>query len=238
MIKEFFTEVNVPEFLTSAFAKDDWYLVLRELKDILNENIQESKIESSNSTLKTYGNVHIGKGCTIGDYVVIEGPVYIGDNVEIGPGVYIRAGSVIGNGCSVAHAAEVKNMIMMDGAKIANHTFLGDSILGSRARMGGHSETANRKFDQSEVQFIYKDKKLDTGMNKLGLILGEDSRLGGGVFTFPGTMIGKNTFVSTALSVGGFIPSDSFVKSKQEIEILDNRFTGNLKHTMLFDKDY
>ena len=228
MIDEFFSEIAVPEFLKSEFENEHWYLVIARLKDILQDNIKSVQIESPVGNLIYHDKVHIGKNCKIGDNVVIDGPAYIGDDVEISTGAYIRAGSIIANGCSIGHAAEIKNVVMMEGSKIANHVFLGDSILGVSARMGGHSETANRLFEQSEILFSYKEEKLSTGLTKLGAIIGEGSRLGGGAFTYPGTMIGKNTFIATCVDIGGYVPANQFVQIKREYEFKINRFIGKL----------
>ena len=170
MLDDFFTKFAVPKFLLKEFKKDDWYMVIGNLREILNEQIKENEIQSMGKNLSINGKVYIGKNCTIGENVVIDGPAYIDDEVEIGPGVYIRPGSVIGKTCSIGHGGEVKNAIMMDGSKIANHCFLGDSIIGINARLGGHSETSNRRFDQGEIYFAYKEHKLVTGLDKLGLI--------------------------------------------------------------------
>jgi len=236
MTGDFFDNILVPDFLKEEFFKDNWYLVLTRLKEILDQEIPETVLGSTGKNLSINGKAYIGKNCVIGENVVIDGPVYIADDVEIGPGAYLRTGSVISKGCSVGHAAEVKNSVMMEGAKVANHVFCGDSIIGAKARLGGHCETANRRFDQSEVEFIYKEQRLFTGMDKLGCILGEGSRLGGGVFTSPGTMIGKGTFVLTMAQVSGYIPPHKFVKPEQNLKITENNFSGDLKASKLFER--
>ncbi len=226
MITDFFDQILLPEFLKPEFEKDNWYLVIGSLKRILEEQILDSEINSNEPTLITTGKVYIGHNCKISPYVVIEGPVYIDDDVEIGPHANIRPGSIISKGCSIGHAAEVKNSIMMERSKIANHTFLGDSIIGVEARLGGHTETANRRFDQKPIEFSYNGTKLQTGLDKLGIILGERSRLGGGVMSSPGTMIGKDSLISTLASVSGYIPPKKFLKVKNENELLENRLSN------------
>ena len=237
VIEYFFETISVPDFLRDVFEKDDWYLAIGRLKEYLSEHITSQTGLYENEKLSISGTVSIGKNCVIGAFVVIDGPVYIGDDVEIGPGTFIRPGSVIGNGCVVGHAAEVKNAVMMDGAKISNHVFCGDSILGVKARMGGHCESTNRRFDQGEVEFSFKNKKLKTGLDKLGMVLGEESRLGGDVLTAPGTMIGKKTFVETGLSVSGYIPPNSYVKNDARFSIKENEFSGTLhQKSTLYEK--
>jgi NDP-sugar pyrophosphorylase family protein len=245
MLEDFFNTINVPDFLREEFDKEDWYLLISKFKRILDRVLQDESISESNQrmlagkkalTLVTHGKVHIGENCTIGEFVVIEGPVYIGNNVEIGPGVYIREGSIISDGCSIAHAAQVKNSLMMAGSKISNHVFLGDSIIGVNARLGGHCETSNRRFDQQAIEFSYRAQKLFTGLEKLGLILGEGSRLGGSCVTSPGSMIGKNSFIGTATPISGFIEPNKFVKLESQYKIVNNNFSGSLKYSNLFDK--
>ena len=229
MKSDFFTEVLVPDFIKLIFENEDWYLYIKEFINILDKYIIENQIKSQNESLKVKGKVIICKDCKIDENVVIHGPVFIGKRVEISPGAFIRPGSIISDDCSIGHCAEIKNSLMMKGSKISNQTFLGDSIIGSRARMAGHSKVANRRFDQKPISFVYKDKKIETGMDKLGMILGEQSRLGGGVSIFPGSMIGKNTFISTGITTGGYIPINKFLKAKVDYEIRDNNFKGNLK---------
>lgn len=236
MINEFFNKIAVPDFLKSEFEKADWYLLIGNLKTIVAGVVSETKLGSQGKNLSINGSVYIGNNCKIGENVVIDGPVYIGNDVEIAPGAYIRPGCVIGNKCSIGHAAEVKNAVMMEGSKVANHVFLGDSIIGADARLGGHCETANRRFDQSQIEFIFQEQKLFTGLDKLGVILGEASRLGGGVFTSPGTMIGMHTFIATMASVSGYIPKEMFVKNDISVKMVANNFSGELKHTELFER--
>lgn len=236
MLHDFFKDILVPDFLKPEFEAEEWYLILDRLRDILDKNIPETKLESNDPTLKVRGKVYIAPNCKIGDYVVIDGPAYIDEGAEIGPHVYIRPGSVIGKNCVVAHASEVKNAVMMDGSKISNHVFLGDSIIGAKARLGGHCDTANRRFDQQPIEFSYKDFKIQTGLVKLGLILGEGSRLGGAVITAPGTMIGLNCFVSTKAFVSGYIPPNKFIKVEFETDMIDNRFAKELEHSPLFER--
>lgn len=236
MLEEFFLDIKTPKFLKNEFDKDDWYEVIGKLRDLLDENIKESVILSPVKKVSINGKVYIGKNCKIAEYVVIDGPCFIDDDVEIGPGVYIRPGSVISKYCSVGHASEIKNSIMMEHSKVANHVLLTDSIIGVSARLGGHCETTNRNFDQSNIYWNFEKEKINSNLDKLGVILGEQSRLGGGVFTLPGTTIGRNTFVSTMTVVSGFIPKESFVKYKITNTILKNKKIIKLKDTKLLER--
>ncbi len=225
-MKDILNTVEAPDFIKKEFEAEDWYMIVSKLKKLISENIKPNNPVIDNVIIK--GDVFIGVNCIIGSYVVIEGPVYIGNNVEIGSHAHIRAGSIISDNCVVGYTAGTKNSLMMSGAKIANHTFLGDSIMCPRSRLGGHAETANRRFDQGEIAWNFMDGPKSTGLDKLGSIIGEDSRIAGGVMVSPGTVIGKNTFISSGANVSGYIPEGKFVKTNTQIELRDNNFRGTL----------
>ena len=84
----FFKSVKVPGFLEPMFQKDNWFLIVKDLRDLIKANVEGVQLNSENPTMKVIGdNIYVGKNCNISEYVVIEGPAYIGDNVEIGPHV-------------------------------------------------------------------------------------------------------------------------------------------------------
>lgn len=64
----------------------------------------------------------------------------------------------------------------------------------------------------------------DTGLAKLGASIGDFSQTGCNCVTNPGTLIGRNTLIYANMSVAkGYIPDNSVVKLRQEIEIVARR---------------
>ena len=72
----------------------------------------------------------------------------------------IRNQAYIGSNCVIGHSADVKRSICLNGAKMQCGIFVGDSILGCGARIGSGVILANRKFNQTKVQFRDKDETL------------------------------------------------------------------------------
>jgi len=227
---DLFTNLDTFDFIKKYFGQEDWYMITRDLKELIKAAVVETQ-DYDFPDVRISGAVHIGQNCNIGRFVVIEGPAFIGDNVEIGSHAHIRAGSVISDNCVVGYTAGVKNSLMMSGAKISNHTFLGDSIMFNRARLGGHAETGNRRFDQGEIAWHFSSGEQKTGLDKLGAIIGEDSRIGGAVMLAPGCVVGKNTFVSSGINVNGYVPDGKFVKAKIDLEIRENSFKKQLNQS-------
>lgn len=201
--------------------------IRQKAKEFTKTQIEQRDIKENNGELlgdtNFSGNYYIGKGTKIYGGVTIEGPVYIGENVEIKPGAYIRPGTIISDNCSIGFNSEVKCSVLQKGAKVASLSFVGDSILGKSARIGSGVITANRRFDQGNIQIkkIF-GAKIDTQTDFFGLVLGDNSRVGANSATFPGTFIGSYTWVFPLTQVHGFIPELKRVSNKVEMMYTEN----------------
>lgn len=140
------------------------------------------------------GVVHIGRGTIIRPGAVIDGPVYIGERCEVGPNCWLRPGATLCNGCKVGQASEIKNSILMDGAKAPHHNYVGDSILGEGANLGCGTVTANLRHDTSSQKSVVKDALIDTGRRKLGAIIGDHVHTGIHTAIYPGRKLWPHTF--------------------------------------------
>ncbi len=170
----------------------------------------KTKIEGDvqpNATIE--GNIVLGKGSRIMNGAYIIGPVIIGQDTEIGPNCYIRPSTFIGNECKVGNASEVKNSILMDRAKAPHHNYVGDSVLGENTNLGSGTKVANLRLDDANIKVSLKGKIVDTGLRKLGVITGENVKVGINASIQPGTIIGEDSFVGAGTTVGGTIEPGS-----------------------------
>ncbi len=165
--------------------------------------------------LENSSSIFIGKGTVIEPGVYIKGPCYIGENCEIRHGAYLRGDVILGNRAVVGHDTEVKHSILLNDARAAHFNYVGDSILGSHTNLGAGVKCANLRLDGKEVFIHIEGRKIATGLNKLGLILGDRSQLGCNSVTNPGTLLGKDVFGYPCLNIGGVVPSRSRIQSKQ-----------------------
>ena len=156
--------------------------------------------------------VFVGKDVKIASTVTIEAPTIIGDGCELRPGAYIRGNVIIGRNCVIGNSTEIKNSVILDKAQIPHYNYVGDSVLGNHAHMGAGSICSNLKADGKAV-VIKGDEIYETGLRKIGGILGDDSDIGCGCVLNPGTIIGKRTSVYPLNSLRGVFPADSIVKS-------------------------
>lgn len=224
----YFDEISKDEIFAKLVQdKKEAIEILNSSSEIINkiEASQKQEIYTSNidETAKIMGNVYIGEGTKIEAGCIIQGPVYIGKNCQLMYHSYIRPGTIIGDNCVIGFSTEVKHTIMRDGSKVSDLAFVGDSIIGKNSRIGSGVIIANRGFNQSKVIIKDENKKLiNLNREAIGVILGDNSRIGSNCTTSPGTFIGKFTWIYPHTCVHGFIPEQKKVYDKQNMVYEEN----------------
>jgi len=160
------------------------------------------------------GNISIGKNTIVEPGALIKGPTIIGDGTEIRQGAYIRGDVLVGNKCVVGHTTELKSCILLGESKAGHFAYIGDSILG-KVNLGAGTKLANLKLVESQVVLNIDGKKYETGLRKLGAILGDGVETGCNSTTTPGTLIGKNSLLYPNATARGYYPPNNIIKFKQ-----------------------
>ena len=163
------------------------------------------------------GNIWIAKSATIAPTASITGPCIIGKNTEVRQCAFIRGKAIVGENCVVGNSTELKNVILFNNVQVPHYNYVGDSILGFKSHMGAGSITSNVKSDKTKVTINYQGEKLNTGLKKMGAILGNYVEVGCNSVLNPGTVIGSNTNVYPLSSVLGFIPKGCIFKKQSNI---------------------
>ena len=175
-----------------------WEIIdLNSEKSIINQ-LAKMEFVSKNSNIKfndvdldeESGRIYIHHTAKIGKYVRIEGPSYIGKNVEIRHSAYLRKGSWICENALVGHCSEIKNSILLPGAKAPHFNYVGDSILGFDVNIGAGVKLSNVRNDrQSIIVELKNGDRFDTGLKKFGALIGDSTEIGCNVVSNPGTII-------------------------------------------------
>jgi len=156
-----------------------------------------------NATLT--GEVVVEAGAEVLSGAHIKGPAIIGRESEVGPNCYIRPATTVGRKCKVGNGCEVKNSILMDGTHVPHQNYVGDSILGERCNLGAGTKIANLRLDDENVKVPWRGQLLDTGLRKLGAIIGDDVKTGINASIDVGTIIGEGTFIGPGAVARGVI---------------------------------
>ncbi len=151
------------------------------------------------------GEVLVDEGARVRPGSHIEGPTIIGAGAEIGPNCYIRPATSIGPNARVGNACEVKNSIVMAGSHVPHQNYVGDSILGERCNLGAGTKVANLRLDEANVRVMFRGVEVDTGLRKLGVIMGDDVKVGINASIDAGTIVGEGAFIGPGAAVRGTI---------------------------------
>ena len=160
------------------------------------------------------GHVWIAKDAVIYPNNYIGAPCIIGHRTEVRPGAFIRGSALVGDNCVVGNSTELKNVILFDNVQVPHYNYVGDSILGYKSHMGAGSITSNVKSDKLPVVVKCGEEKIETGMKKIGAMLGDRVEVGCNSVLNPGTVIGRDSNVYPTSCVRGTIPEKSIWKNK------------------------
>lgn len=157
-------------------------------------------------------DVWIAKTARVAPTAYINGPCIIGENTEVRHCAFIRGNALVGDNCVVGNSTELKNVILIGSVQVPHYNYVGDSVLGIYSHMGAGSITSNVKSDKSPVVIKNGSETLETGLKKVGAMLGDYVEVGCGSVLNPGTVVGRHTNIYPLSSVRGVLPSNSIYK--------------------------
>lgn len=156
------------------------------------------------------GPVIVGPGVKVFPHASIIGPCVIGEGTVIANNALVR-GSSIGKKCVVGYNTEVARSVLADDVW-THSSYLGDSIVGSNVSMGAGTTTGNLRLDEGDISSVVGGKVVQTGLTKLGAVIGEGVRTGIHTCIAPGIKVGAGSFINSLMLVTQDIPDRSFVK--------------------------
>lgn len=162
-------------------------------------------------------NVWIHKTARVFSSAYLGAPCIIGANTEVRHCAFIRGSALVGENCVVGNSVELKNVILFDNVQTPHYNYVGDSILGYKSHMGAGSITSNVKSDKTDVIVKSGDVAIETGLKKMGAMLGDCVEVGCNSVLNPGTVIGRNSNIYPTSCVRGIVPENSIFKTGGEI---------------------
>ena len=101
--------------------------------------------------------------------------------------------------------------------EVPHYNYVGDSVLGFHAHMGAGSITSNVKADKKNVVIHCGEENMETGLRKIGAMLGDWADIGCNSVLNPGTIIGRHTNLYPLSMVRGCVPAWHIYKDKDNI---------------------
>ena len=161
--------------------------------------------------------IWVAKSAKVAPTACLNGPLIVDEDAEIRHCAFVRGNAIVGKGAVVGNSTELKNVILFNKVQVPRYNYVGDSILGFKAHMGAGSITSNVKSDKTLVVVKGEGISIETGLKKMGAMLGDNVEVGCNSVLNPGTVIGRNTNIYPASMVRGVIPAGSIYKKATEI---------------------
>ena len=163
--------------------------------------------------------VCIGEGTVVEDGAMIQGPAIIGRHCQIRHNAYIRHQVLVGDHCVIGNACEIKHAILFDGCEVPHHNYIGDSILGHQAHLGAGAKISNLKLTPGTVRISHGGVVADTGLLKLGALIGDGAQIGCNAVLNPGTVLGRGSIVYPNVSWRGVLPAGHIARNRAAVEV-------------------
>lgn len=137
-----------------------------------------------------YGGIYIGPGAHVAASRIV-GPAYIDGMAQVKQFTIIEA-SYIGYNCRIG--GEVEHSVISDHTNKAHAGFIGHSYVGEWVNIGALTTTSDLKMTYGNIKMSSgKNKKIDTGQNKLGSFFADMVKTSIGTLIYSGRRIGVSS---------------------------------------------
>lgn len=185
-------------------------------------------LPSSVHTIKPE-NIFIGKNAVVKPGVVLDasnGPIIIEEDVEIFPNAVIEGPCFIGKGSKIKSCAtiyenvtigntckiggEVEQSVFMPYSNKQHSGFIGHAYIGSWVNLGADTNNSDLKNNYSTVKATFGGKEIETGLQFLGLMMGDHSKSAINTMFNTGTVVGFSCNIFGPGFPDKYIPSFSW----------------------------
>lgn len=214
-IKDLFKDIQLNTISFQIFEDVEYpWQVLSKINDFIIE--LGMKLPKDEYTMISE-NVWVANSAQIAPTAFVGSPAIIDKDAQIRHCAFIRGSAIVGKGAVVGNSTELKNVILFDKVQVPHYNYVGDSILGYKSHMGAGSITSNVKSDKTLVTIKNGEEKVETGLKKMGAILGDEVEVGCNSVLNPGTVVGSYSNIYPLSMVRGYIKANSIYKNCNEI---------------------
>ncbi|GMB10991.1 MAG: UDP-N-acetylglucosamine pyrophosphorylase [Candidatus Improbicoccus devescovinae] len=170
-----------------------------------------------NKYQKINENVWIAYNSEVNKNSEILGPSIIDEYAKIKYGAYIRGSVIIGKKVIVGTSSELKKCILFNKTKVPHFNYVGDSILGYKSHLGAGAIISNVRSDKKNIKIKIGSELIETGVKKLGGILGDNVEIGCNAVVNPGSIVGRGSIIYPLTMVRGFVPEAHILKNNGDL---------------------
>jgi glucose-1-phosphate thymidylyltransferase len=206
------------ESTASAREIDPWPMleyphdVVRHNLSAFRENLDARLARGAYQQLRD--GLFVAENVKLGEYLTVDcsaGPIVIEAGASVGPYCFLRGPAVIGRGARIIEHSAIKDSVSLGhttkvGGEVEasviepftnkqHYGFLGHSYLGSWINLGAGTCNSDLKNTYGEVKMEYRGKKVSTGMQFIGCVIGDYSKSAINTGIFTGKTIGVCSMV-------------------------------------------
>ncbi len=161
------------------------------------QTILIKRIAQLSPDFRVTGTIAIHKTAVIEEHAILKGPLIISQNCFVAAHAYLRGGVYLGKGVSLGPGCEIKSSLVFSNSALAHFNFVGDSLIGSRVNLEAGAVIANcfNERTSKEVEVLFQAKRIKTGLEKFGALIGDQSRIGANAVLSPGTVLPRQSIV-------------------------------------------
>lgn len=212
-------------------------------------SIQKMAIPNHVAFDTSAGPVLIGQDVQFGAYSVINGPVSIGNGTKISPQTFLKGPISIGHTTKLG--GEIGSSVIDPYSNKVHFGFLGSSWLGSWINLGAGTTNSNLKNTYGSIRVEYGGRKIDTGLQFLGCVIGDLTKTAIHTAIYTGKILGAcsnvygtvtenvPSFANYARSLGDITEHPADVMKVTQKRCFARRGIEQLpRHTQLLDDIY
>jgi glucose-1-phosphate thymidylyltransferase len=157
--------------------------------------IRQGVFASSNTDLAALvhtdtsrGPIVLESGCCVKPFTCLRGPLYVGSFSVVNEHSILKSGVSVGPMCKVGGEVEAS---VIEGYSNKQHLgYLGHSYLGRWVNLGAGTSNSNLKNTYGNVRMELDDRRVDTGLQFMGCVIGDFTKSAINTAIFTGKLIG------------------------------------------------
>ena len=134
------------------------------------------------------GPIVVEAGCCIRPFACLRGPLYLGAMSRVNEHTLLKPGVSVGPMCKVG--GEVEASVIEAFTNKQHHGYLGHSYLGRWVNLGAGTSNSNLKNSYGTIRMDLGDRRVDTGLQFMGCVVGDFTKTAINTAIFTGKLIG------------------------------------------------
>ncbi|MXR41862.1 NTP transferase domain-containing protein [Halobaculum sp. WSA2] len=149
--------------------------------------------------------VYVADSASIAEDAVLYGPIVVGPDAVVEPGAVVGPDAAVGPNVTVESGAVVRRSVVDTDTRVGANATLVDSITGQGVEIGAGATAPGGPADVRVGDRVHEDERL-------GCVLADRARLGGGATVRPGLLVGPGADIAAGVTLHRSVDEDTEVQ--------------------------